>query len=55
MVRGDVHEYQALDPSGREQSGSITDSSRSGRRVGRLSVDELWSINDAIKDVFGLM
>ncbi|MFM8600785.1 MAG: type II toxin-antitoxin system PemK/MazF family toxin [Actinomycetota bacterium] len=105
MVRGDVHEYQALDPSGREQSGRrfcvivqaphllpsstvlvaptsssareltyrprvrflnrsttvlieqirATDSSRLGRRVGRLSVDELWSINDAIKDVFGLM
>lgn len=33
----------------------VTDMSRLGRRVGQLSMEEMWSVDDAIKDVFGLV
>jgi len=31
-----------------------TDVSRLGRKVGQLSMEELWTVDDAIKDVLGL-
>jgi mRNA interferase MazF len=36
-----------------EHIGSV-DVSRLGERVGRLEVEELWSVDDAIADVLGL-
>ena len=33
----------------------VTDVSRLGRKVGHLSMEEMWSIDDAIKDVLGLV
>ena len=33
----------------------VTDVSRLGRKVGQLSIEEMWSVDDAIKDVLGLV
>ena len=36
-----------------EQAGAV-DAQRLGRRVGRLTSDEMWAVDDALLTVFGL-